>query len=100
MMKRSSNTRSSFRLWWRRQSFYFRRLPCKWVVFLCICVLYSLTIIPNPFSSEYTRISINQDVEWNSISEILQAKETVGLLFSFKNYDSEFRSENNAKYMI
>jgi len=87
-MRRPPNIPSPLWLWWRRQSFYFRRLRCKWCVFLCICIPF-LFIIPNPFSSQYAKIPINQDVQWSSISELLQKKATVDIFFFFniKFYD-------------
>jgi hypothetical protein len=74
---RSSKHPSPLWLWWRRRAFYLRRIPFIWFVFLFIFILFFLTTIPNPFSSKYTKIPINQDVQWNRLSEVLQMKEVV-----------------------
>jgi len=79
-MKHSSNGRSSIWLWWRRKSFYLRTIRIKWILLPCFFIPF-LFLIPNPFSSQYSKISIYQDVQWNSISELLQAKATVDILF-------------------
>jgi hypothetical protein len=78
-MRRSSYGPSIIRLWWRRQLFNIRTIRIKWIVLLCFCIPF-IFLIPNPFSSQYRKISINQDVQWNSISGLLQAKTTVNIL--------------------
>ncbi|CAF1036651.1 unnamed protein product [Adineta steineri] len=66
--------KSPIRLWWRRQQlFRYRRISFIWFIFVFICIL----IVPNPFSAEYSRIAINQDIQWNSINETLQIKEQI-----------------------
>ncbi|CAF2504501.1 unnamed protein product [Rotaria sp. Silwood2] len=76
-MIHSSKHSSVIWLWWRRKSFYLRRLPCIKIIFLFLCFLLLITQIPNPFSSIYQRIPLNQNMQWNSISEILEMKENV-----------------------
>ncbi len=84
-MIRSSNTPSPLRRWWRRQAFYRRRLSTKWIVFLFVCMILLIRTIPNPFSSEYERKFLDQDVPWNRISELLETKETVNFVLNSKN---------------
>jgi len=73
-------------LWWRRHSFNTRRLRIKWIIFLCVCILLFI-IIPNPFSSKYSKILLDsQDVQWNSISELLETKEKVNILLNKLKY--------------
>ena len=40
--------------------------------FLCVCMILLIRTMPNPFSSEYERILIDQDVQWNRIGELIQ----------------------------
>jgi hypothetical protein len=81
---RSSNTSFSLRRWWRRHAFYLRRLSVKWIVFVCVCMIVLIRTIPNPFSSEYERIFIDQNVQWNRIGELLKTKETVNCFSSIQ----------------
>ncbi|CAF5217801.1 unnamed protein product, partial [Rotaria magnacalcarata] len=64
-------------LWWRRQSFYLRRISVMKIIFLLLCIIFLLRKLPNPFSSQYSRISINQNVQWDSISGILAMKKNI-----------------------
>ncbi|CAF3191929.1 unnamed protein product [Rotaria socialis] len=73
----SSKQTSMLWLWWRRQSFYLRRISVTKTIFLLLCAIFLLRKLPNPFSSQYSRISINQDVQWDSISEILTMKKNM-----------------------
>ena len=73
----SYHKKSSIRLWWRRQLFRFQRLSFIWFIGAFICILFLIIISPNPFSSQYSRIHINQNVEWDNVQELLQLKEQV-----------------------
>ncbi|CAF1524200.1 unnamed protein product [Rotaria sordida] len=73
----SSKRPSVVWLWWRRKSFYLRRLPIKKIIFVFICILLLILQIPNPFSSIYKRIPINQNVQWDSINGILEMKQNI-----------------------
>jgi len=73
----SSYHKSPIRLWWRRQIFYFRRLSPIWLIGVSICILFLIIIAVKPFSSQYSRITINQNIQWDNINEILQIKEQV-----------------------
>ncbi len=81
MMTDSSKYPSFLWLWWRRKSFYVRRQPYKWFVLVILGILFCITRIANPFSSQYTKIPINQNVQWDSISEMLETKEKVNIHF-------------------
>ena len=59
----------------RQISFFIRHLSCKWILLILICLIFSIAYIPNPFASEYSSIRIVQNVEWNSIKELLETKE-------------------------
>ncbi|CAF1396090.1 unnamed protein product [Rotaria sordida] len=76
-MLNSSKHPSVVWLWWRRKSFYLRRLPFKKIIFVFICILLLILQIPNPFSSIYKRIPINQNVQWDSINGILEMKQNI-----------------------
>lgn len=74
-----------FRLWWRRRIFYLRQRSPLWIVLLLICVLLICMLVPNPFSAWYKPRALNQDVQWQSIDELLQVKERVGVAVLVKN---------------
>ncbi|CAF5099203.1 unnamed protein product, partial [Rotaria sp. Silwood1] len=69
--------KSYIRLWWRRQVFRFRRLSPIWFVIIFTCILFLIIMVPNPFSAQYRRISIDQDVHWKNVKEILEVKEQI-----------------------
>ena len=76
-MPSSFHRPSRVHLWARRYAFYLRRLPCVWVLAaVCGCLLLIVTV-PNPFAARYSRTSLRQDVQWESIQEILQVKDQV-----------------------
>jgi hypothetical protein len=77
---RFSYYKSYVRLWWRRQVFHLRQLSSIWFFLAFICILCLITIEPNPFSSQYSPIPIDQDVYWNNVNELLTVKEQVRLL--------------------
>ncbi|UJR37457.1 hypothetical protein I4U23_030160 [Adineta vaga] len=61
------------RIWWCRQLFRILRLSVLWFICILICII----LTPNLFSSQYNRISIDDDVQWDGIKEILQIKEQI-----------------------
>ncbi|CAF2488371.1 unnamed protein product [Rotaria sp. Silwood2] len=65
------------RLWWRRQLFRLRRVSRMWFVIVFICTLFLIIMVPNPFSAQYSRIPIDQDVHWKNVKEILEVKAQV-----------------------
>jgi hypothetical protein len=86
----SSYHKSPLRLWWRRQIFHFRRLSPIWLLGISICILFIILIVLKPFSSQYRRTAINQNVQWDNINEILQIKEQVNRqeILIFENFFS------------
>ncbi|CAF4421125.1 unnamed protein product, partial [Adineta steineri] len=76
-MRRPSKQQSFFWLWWRRKSFYLRTRPLKWFIVLVFAISFIIIISPNPFSSDYDKISLNQEIQWDSVAEILQLKEQI-----------------------
>jgi hypothetical protein len=69
--------KSPIRLWWRRQTFRLRQMSPIKLIFIFICILSLIIILPNPFSSQYQPLPINQDAHWNNIDELLKFKEQV-----------------------
>jgi hypothetical protein len=92
---RFSYHKSPVRLWWRRQVFRFRQLSPIWLVLVFICILCLISIGPNPFSAQYSRIPIDQDVYWNNVNELLKVKDQVRPLIFAKNLTYE--SNRNLK---
>jgi hypothetical protein len=86
---RFSYNKSPVRLWWRRQVFRLRQLSSIWLVLIIICILCLITITPNPFSAQYSRIPIDQDVHWNNVDELLKVKDQVRLLIFAKNFSKD-----------
>lgn len=72
-----SSKKSFIRLWWRRQLFWLRHLSPLWLFISLIVILNTVFVVPNPFSAEYSRIPLDQDVLWDNVNEILEAKEQV-----------------------
>ncbi|UJR08741.1 hypothetical protein I4U23_012998 [Adineta vaga] len=77
MIRYSSQHPSSLWLWWRRKSYYIQTIRVKWILYLLLAILFVLILVPNPFSSRYVKISFRQDIQWYSISEILQEKDKI-----------------------
>jgi hypothetical protein len=69
--------KSPIRLWWRRHIFHLRQMSPIKFTFIFICILLLMIILPNPFSSQYQSLPLNQDAHWNTIDELLKIKEQV-----------------------
>ena len=69
----------TFRRWRNRYIFYLRTLSFHWIwVFVLFCTFLSIIVrIPNPFSYEYERFSLRQEVQWKTIDDLLQTKAKV-----------------------
>ena len=72
---------TSFRQWRRRQRFYLRHSPLHWLCPCCSLVILLLLLVvlllPNPFSSEYEKIVLRQEVHWQTLGDLLQLKAKV-----------------------
>ncbi|CAF0783482.1 unnamed protein product [Adineta ricciae] len=58
---------------WCRQSVRLLRISILWLICTLICII----LAPSLFSSQYNRISINDNVQWDGISEILHLKDQI-----------------------
>lgn len=63
--------------WWRRQIYQLQHLSYIWFIIAFICIFCLITIEPNLFTNEYSRILIDQDVSWNNVDELLKIKDQV-----------------------
>lgn len=79
----SSKTPSKLRLWWRRQAFHLRQLSAVKVILLLLFFIILIRKIPNPFSSNYAKIPIDQNIRWDGVSELIQLKQNVNIFLFF-----------------
>ncbi len=80
-MIRSSSISFLIWRWWRRrrrQPIRLRRISIISILFPCLIIVLIIQIAPNPYDPQYEKKSIDQDVEWSRIDEVIQAKEIVG----------------------
>lgn len=62
---------------WRRRGFFFRRFSMSKCVAFFLVFLFLLGNIPNPWSTEYEFVEIEQAIQWQDVSDLFQAKNKV-----------------------